>query len=94
MQQSTTNMAVAGLRKNTDISEVFHIIDTIIKDQEKRELCSVVPTTKSAQAISSVFSPKIQIGPNWQQSTIKMAVTRLRCNADSLEVFHIIDTNI
>ena len=31
----------------------------------KRQLCFVVPLTKSAQAISSIFSPKIQLGPNW-----------------------------
>ena len=40
----------------------------------KRQVCSVVPPTKPAQAISSVFSPKIQLWPNWQQSTTKMAV--------------------
>ena len=49
---------------------------------------------KLAQAISSIFSPKIQLGPNWQQSTTKMDVARLRCNTDSLEEFHIIDTII
>ena len=37
----------------------------------KIQLCSVVPPTKSAQAISSIFSPKIQLGPNWQKSTKK-----------------------
>ena len=49
----------------------------------KIQICSVVPPTKSAQAISSIFSPNIQLGPNWQQSTTKMAVARLRCDADS-----------
>ena len=58
----------------------------------KRYLCSVVPSTKSAQAISSIFSPKIQLWPNWQQSTTKMAMARLRCDTDSLEVLHNIDT--
>ena len=29
------------------------------------------------------FQPKIQLGPNWQQSTTKMAVAGLRCNTDS-----------
>ena len=43
---------------------------------------SIVPPTKSAQAISSIFSPKIQLGPNWQQSTTKMAVASLRCDGD------------
>ena len=58
------------------------------------QLFSVVPPTKPAQAISSIFSPKIQLRPNWQQSTTKMAVTFLRCDKDSSEVFHIIDTII
>ena len=35
----------------------------------KIQLCSVVPPTNPAQVISFVFSPKIQLGPNWQQST-------------------------
>ena len=35
---------------------------------------------KLAQAISLIFSLKIQLGPNWQQSTTKMAVERLRCD--------------
>ena len=48
----------------------------------KIQLSSVVPPTKLAQDISSIFSPKIQLGPNWQQSTTKMAVARLRCNAE------------
>ena len=55
---------------------------------------NVCITPQPAQAISSIFSPKIQLGPNWQQSTTKMAVARLSCNAYSVELFHIIDTNI
>ena len=51
-------------------------------------------TTNLAQAISSIFSPNIQLGPNWQQSPTKMAVARLRCDADICEEFHIIDTII
>ena len=50
----------------------------------------LVPPTKPVQAISSIFSPKIKLGPNWHQSTTKMAVARLRCNAEISEVFHII----
>ena len=34
----------------------------------------------------------IQLEPNWQQWTTKMAVARLRHNAEILRVFHIIDT--
>ena len=49
----------------------------------KIQLCSVVPPTKSAQAISSIFSPKIQLGPIWQQSTTNMAVARLRWDGDN-----------
>ena len=40
------------------------------------------------------FSPNIQLGPNLQQSTTKMAVAWLRYDADSSEEFHIIDTII
>ena len=50
------------------------------------QLFSVVPPTKLAQAISSVFSPKIRHGTNWQKSIIKMAVAPLRCDADSSAV--------
>ena len=57
----------------------------------KIHLCSVVSTTKLAQAISSIFSPNIQFGLNWQQSTTKVEVAWLWCNAEILEVFHIID---
>ena len=37
----------------------------------KRHICSVVLPTKSAETISSIFSPKIQLGPHWQQWTTK-----------------------
>ena len=60
----------------------------------KINLSSVVPPTKSAHAISSIFSPNIQLGQNWQQSTTKMDVARLRYNVDSSYVFHIIDTDM
>ena len=60
----------------------------------KINLCSVVTPTKSAQAISSIFTHNVQHRPNLQQSTTKMSVTRLRCNADSSEVFYIIYTII
>ena len=52
------------------------------KVRENTALIRCTPT-KPAQAISSINSPKIQLGPNWQQSTTKMPVARLRCNADS-----------
>ena len=38
--------------------------------------------SQPAQVISSIFSPKIQLGPNWQQSTTKMAVAGLRYDAE------------
>ena len=90
-QKLTTKMAVARLRYDADssVSISYHWYYHIRSG--KIQLCSVVRPTKSAQTISSVFSPKIQLGPNWQQSTTKMAVARLRCDADSLEVFNTID---
>ena len=60
----------------------------------KRHPCYIVPPTKLEQAISSIFSPNIQLGPIPLQSTTKMAVARMRCDGDSSEVFHIIDTII
>ena len=60
----------------------------------KRQLCSVVPPKNVADAISSIFSPKIQLWSNWQQPTSKMAVAGLRCNTDYSELFHIIDNII
>ena len=82
-QPSTTKMTVARLRCNADsFSSVSYHWYYHIRSGN-RQLCSVVPPTKSAQAISSIFSPKIQLGPNWQQSTPKMAVERMRCDADS-----------
>ena len=53
----------------------------------KRQLCSVVLPTKSAQGISSIFSLNIQLGPNSQQSTTKMAVARQRFDEDSSDCF-------
>ena len=46
---------------------------------EKIQFFTVGLATKSAHAIISIFSPNIQLGPNWQQSTAKMAVAQLRC---------------
>ena len=43
---------------------------------------------------SSIFRPNIQLGKSLQPSTTKMAVAGLKCNADSLEVFHIIVNNM
>ena len=60
----------------------------------KKQLFYVVMPTKSTQAISSIFSPKTQLGPNWQQPTTKMAVAWLRCDGESSEVIHILDNII
>ena len=49
------------------VSASYHLYYHIIS--VKRQICSVVPPTKSAHATSSVFTPKHQLGPNWQQST-------------------------
>ena len=59
-----------------------------------RQLYSFAPPTNLAQATSSIFSPKIQLGPNWQQSKTKKTVSQLRCDEDISEEFHIIDTII
>ena len=93
-QPSTTKMTVARLscNENSFASVSYHWYYIIRSGN--LQLSSVVTPTKPKQAISSIFSPKIQLGPNWQQSTTKMAVARLRCNEESLEVFHIIDTII
>ena len=58
------------------------------------QLCSVVPPNKSAHTIRTIFSPNIQLGPNWQQSTTNMATEWLRYNVDSSEVLHINYTNM
>ena len=48
----------------------------------------------SSEVFHIIDNINIQLGPNWQPSTTKMAVARLRFNEDSLEVFNIIDTII
>ena len=81
------------LRWNTQISSQDHLYRQfgIISyhwyyniRSEKKQLCSVVPPNKSAQAISSIFSPKTRLRPNWQQSTTKMALARLRSSTEIL----------
>ena len=49
---------------------------------------------ESLEVFHIIYSINIQLGPNWQQSTTKMAVARLRCDSENSEVFHIIDTII
>ena len=49
---------------------------------------------ESSEVYHIIDSINIQLETNWQQSTTKMAVARLRYNADLSEVFHIIDTII
>ena len=49
---------------------------------------------ESSEVFHIIDSIKIQLGPNWHQSTTKMAVARLRCDGEISEVFHIIDTII
>ena len=61
-----------------------------VKTDQGRIPCDV----ESSEVFHIIDSINIQLGPNWQQSTTKMAVVRLRCDADSSEVFHIIDTII
>ena len=61
-----------------------------VKTDKGRMRCDV----QSSKVFHIIDSINIQLGPNWQQSTTKMAVARLRCDADSSEEFHIIDTII
>ena len=92
--QSTTKITVAWLRCDADsFRSISHHWYYHVRSG-RRELCSVITPTEPAQTISSIFIPNIQLGPNWQQSTTKMAVAGLRCDADSSEIYHIIDNNI
>ena len=84
-------MACAGLVGFTMEPFFLTLYDII---NYMRYFGTVYITPKPAQTLSSIFSPNIQLGPNWQQSTTKMAVARLRCDGDSSAVFHIIDTII
>ena len=38
---------------------------------------------ESSEVFHIIDNINIQLGPNWQKSTTKMAVAPLRCNADS-----------
>ena len=38
---------------------------------------------ESSEVFHIIDNITIQLGPNWQQSTTKMTLARLRCNADS-----------
>ena len=40
---------------------------------------------ESSEVFHIVDNINIQLGPNWQPSTTKMTVARLRCNANSFE---------
>ena len=85
-QPSKTEMTVERLRCNANsFGSVYYHLYYHIRSG-KIQLFSGVPPTKSAQAISSIFSPKIQLGPNWQQLRIKMAVERLRCDGESIGI--------
>ena len=79
-------MAVARLTCHADIfgSNSYHSYYHIMS--VKIQICSVVSPTKPAQAISSIFSTRIQLGQNWHQSTTKMAVTGLRCDGYSFGI--------
>ena len=50
-----------------------------VKIDQGRMRCDV----ESSEVFHIIDSMNIQIGPNWQPLTTKIAVTRLRCNADS-----------
>ena len=59
-----------------------YFILLILSYRLKMELMACAGLVGRTTEKSSIFSPKIQLGPNWQQSTTKMAVAGLRCNAD------------
>ena len=77
---------------------IFCVLDIVAQAAFFRQVKTDQGRMRSDAEILEVFhisdSKNIQLGPNWQQSTTKMAVARLRCNADSSKVFHIIDTII
>ena len=50
-----------------------------VKTDQVRIRCDL----ESLEVFHIIDSINIQLGPNWQQSTTKMAVARLRCDADS-----------
>ena len=50
-----------------------------VKTDQGRIRCDV----ESLEVFHIIDSINIQLGPNWQQSTTKMAVARLRCDAES-----------
>ena len=81
--QSTTERAVAWLRCDGDSFGSISYHWYYHTSSGKIQLRSVVPPTKPVQNISYIFSPNIQLGPNWQQSTTKMAVARVMCDRDS-----------
>ena len=61
-----------------------------VKIDQGRMLCDV----ESLEVFHIIDSINIQLGPNWQQSTTKLAVERLRSDAESSDFFHIIDNII
>ena len=56
-------------------SSLFYMSET---DQVRMQ-CDV----ESSEVFHIIDGINIQLGPNWQPSTTKMAVARLRCDADS-----------
>ena len=50
-----------------------------VKTDQGRMWCDV----ESSEVFHIIYSINIQLGPNWQQSTTKMAATGLRCDVDS-----------
>ena len=50
-----------------------------VKTYQGRIRCDV----ESSEVFHIIDNINIQLGPNWQQSTTKMSVAGMRCNADS-----------
>ena len=59
--------------------ELKHPFFRRVKTGKGRMRCDV----ESSEVFRIIDSMNIELGPNWQQSTTKMAVARLRCDADS-----------
>ena len=60
----------------------------------KTDQGSIRCDVESSKLFHNIDNINIQLGPNWQPSTTKMSVARLRCLEKVSEVFHIIDTII
>ena len=81
--ESTTKMAVGRLKCDGDsFGSISYHWYYHVRSVKKIAMFRCSPN-QAGTGHKLHFSPKIQLGPNWQQSTAKMAVARLRCDGDS-----------